>query len=177
MTSCKVSCQMRYCLGKGGGRVGDGRSSGSSSLPVMSVWSLRPTPIDNQNALPHVIASPNPQPHPKINFTAIDPHTPTTTISPTYITHPQNTMGKKRTISPTPDADHYDSDIGFVEDAPKSKKAKKEKKEKITRADAKSATIVGKGKDGSGSGSGEAQVGKDGEVFWEVSGLVMRCGG
>lgn len=85
-------------------------------------------------------------------------------------------MGKKRTISPTPDADHYDSDNGFVQDAPKSKKAKKEKGEKITRADVKSAMSGGKGKDagGSGSGGGEAQVGKDGEVFWEVSRLIER---
>ena len=52
-------------------------------------------------------------------------------------------------------AEDYDSDDGFVEDAPKSKKAKVSKSGKA-------------GGDGAG-GVGGKVAGKDGEVFWEVS--------
>ena len=49
-------------------------------------------------------------------------------------------------------AEDYDSDNGFVEDAPKSKRSK----------------VL---KEGEGSGGGEGGTkGKDGEVFWEVCG-------
>ena len=51
-------------------------------------------------------------------------------------------MPKKRSA----DAEEYDSDGGFVEDAPKSKRSK----------------VL---KEGSGGGGTK---GKDGEVFWEV---------
>ena len=56
------------------------------------------------------------------------------------------------------EVEEYESDRGFVEDAPKSKKSRTTKKE-----------------DGSGSAAaGGASTGKDGEVFWEVSGLLMH---
>ena len=61
-------------------------------------------------------------------------------------------MGKRST-----DAADYESDGGFVEDAPKSKKAKTEKERKVD----KSATAKGSG----------ASTGKSGDMVWEVSKL------
>ena len=56
-------------------------------------------------------------------------------------------------------AEEYESDGGFVEDAPKSKKAKTVKAEK-------SAKLSGSKNAGEVGGGGE--VSKDGEVYWEV---------
>ncbi|KAL6714748.1 hypothetical protein ACLMJK_008173 [Lecanora helva] len=53
--------------------------------------------------------------------------------------------GKKRPA----EAEEYESDDGFVEDAPKGKKTKK---------------VAG------GEAAGKRSVGRDGEVFWELSG-------
>ncbi|KAK3174828.1 hypothetical protein OEA41_002074 [Lepraria neglecta] len=52
------------------------------------------------------------------------------------------------------EVEEYDSDGGFVEDAPKSKKSKMSKV----------------GASGSSKPAGGASTGKDGEVFWELSG-------
>ena len=57
-------------------------------------------------------------------------------------------------------AEDYDSDNGFVEDVPKSKKAKVSK--------TKNGKAAG-GEAAAGGGVGEKVKGKDGEVFWEVS--------
>lgn len=67
--------------------------------------------------------------------------------------------GKKRPSSA--DAEDYESDGGFVEDAPKSKKAKTGKTSKSGNSAAKSQMV------GFVAGGG-GQVGKDGDVFWEV---------
>lgn len=65
--------------------------------------------------------------------------------------------GKKRPSSAA--ASDYESDGGFVEDAPKSKKAK------ITKT-AKNST---KSSEAAGDYvAGGGQVGKDGDVYWEV---------
>ena len=64
-------------------------------------------------------------------------------------------MGKR-----SPDAAIYESDDGFVEDAPKSKKAKIEKSSKMGKTVAK--------RNAASSGA------SDGELHWEVSGLWDR---
>lgn len=78
-------------------------------------------------------------------------------------------MSKRKSAPTAAVASDYDSDGGFVEDAPRSKKAKnggakgaKDAKEK-----------AGKGGQGTQAAGGKAvagggQVGKDGEEFWEV---------
>ncbi len=63
-------------------------------------------------------------------------------------------MPKKRPSSTAP-VDTYESDNGFVEDAPKSKKPRTTRTAKEGGGDAKAV--------------GGREVGKDGEVFWEVS--------
>ena len=68
-------------------------------------------------------------------------------------------MPPKRRSSITP-GDDYESDGGFIEDAPKSKKAKTSKTPKNKRENNPS-----EGEAATGGG----EVGKDGEVFWEVS--------
>lgn len=60
-------------------------------------------------------------------------------------------MPKKRLSSASPTND-YESDNGFVEDAPKSKKPK----------------TASKGRSAGAEAVGGGTVGKDGEVFWEV---------
>jgi hypothetical protein len=65
--------------------------------------------------------------------------------------------GKKRPSSAV--ASDYESDGGFVEDAPKSKKAKTTKTaKKGTKSSEAAAEYV----------AGGGQVGKDGDVYWEV---------
>ena len=61
------------------------------------------------------------------------------------------------------EVEEYDSDGGFVEDAPKSKKSKMSKI----------------GASGSSKAAGGASTGKDGEVFWEVCAQrsCSRCKG
>lgn len=68
-------------------------------------------------------------------------------------------MPSKKRASSVTAGDDYDSDGGFVEDAPRSKKAKKEKKRRgWDKEDESIVRDVGGGK-----------AGKDGEVYWEVS--------
>ena len=65
-------------------------------------------------------------------------------------------MPKKRSAEVA--AEEYESDGGFVEDAPKSKRSK------VSKA---------KEKDGGGGGAKGGEKGKDGEVFWEVCVVVF----
>ena len=70
-------------------------------------------------------------------------------------------MPKKRSAETA--AEEYESDGGFVEDAPKSKRSKVSK----SKMQEKDGGNVGT----QGMGMG---VGKDGEVFWEVCVLYFR---
>ena len=67
-------------------------------------------------------------------------------------------MPPKRRSSPTARSS-YESDNGFVEDAPRSKKPKTSTTGKSTK-DAKKT----------GGAAGGAAAGADGEIFWELSG-------
>ena len=63
-------------------------------------------------------------------------------------------MPPKKRSAETAAAEEYESDGGFVEDAaPKSKRSK-----------------IAKSKEKEGGGTKGKEMGKDGEVFWEVSG-------
>jgi len=76
-------------------------------------------------------------------------------------------MPKKRPSSPLPQAtDTYESDNGFVEDAPRSKRPKTTgTAQKQTRTQKSGVDMKAKA---AGKRDGEGEVGKDGEVFWEV---------
>lgn len=76
-------------------------------------------------------------------------------------------MSKRKSTSAAA-ADTYDSDNGFVEDAPRGKKAKT--KSGVVK------TGKEKGKSAGAGMAGGGQVGKNGECFWEVCiHVVLGC--